>query len=51
MNIQYLLDENLDPLYREQYKANIGQILDDLILIALAGDPNDYQNRIIHIPL
>jgi len=32
-------------------KATIGQIIDDLILIALAGEPQEYQNRITYIPL
>ncbi len=32
-------------------KATIGQIIDDLILIALLGEPEEYQNRITHIPL
>ncbi len=31
--------------------ASIGQIIDDLILIALAGEPQEYQNRITYIPL
>ncbi|MEQ9370208.1 MAG: hypothetical protein RIG63_14490 [Coleofasciculus chthonoplastes F3-SA18-01] len=32
-------------------KATIGQIIEDLILIALVGEPQDYQNRITYIPL
>jgi len=32
-------------------KATVGQIIDDLILIALAGEPQEYQNLITHIPL
>lgn len=32
-------------------KATIKQIIEDLILIALAGEPQDYQNRITYIPL
>ena len=32
-------------------KATIGQIIEDLILIALAGEPQEYQNRITYIPL
>lgn len=32
-------------------KATIGQIIEDLILIALLGKPQEYQNRITHIPL
>ena len=32
-------------------RAEIGQFLDDLILIALAGNENEYQDRIVHIPL
>ena len=32
-------------------RAEIGQVLDDLILIALAGNENEYQDRIVHIPL
>lgn len=31
--------------------ATIGEILEDLILIAKAGNPKDYQDRITHIPL
>ncbi|MEA5536818.1 DUF5615 family PIN-like protein [Crocosphaera sp. XPORK-15E] len=118
MSIQYLLDENLPPLYREQLlrrksdltvwmigdpgvppkstldpeiliwceqnkfilvtnnrasmpvhlaehlsqnhhipgifvlrpKASIGEIIDDLILIAELGNPQDYQDCISHIP-
>ncbi|MBO1347798.1 MAG: DUF5615 family PIN-like protein [Hormoscilla sp. GUM202] len=119
MNIHYLIDENLPPLYREQLsrrqpdltvwmvgdpgvppkstldpeiliwcevnnsilvtdnrtsmpvhlaehltqkrwslgifalrqKATIGKIIEDLILIARAGDPKDYPDRITYIPL
>ena len=119
MSIQYLLDENLSPLYREQLlrlqpdltvwmvgdpgvplkstldpeiliwceqnkfilvtnnrtsmpvhladhlvqnhhspgifvlrpKATVGEILEDLIIIAQAGISQDYQDRITHIPL
>jgi len=32
-------------------RAEIGQVLEDLILIALAGEETEYQNRIVHIPL
>ena len=32
-------------------KATIGEIIEDLILIALAGEPQEYQNRITYIPL
>ncbi len=51
------LDEHLSQ-YRQvpgifvlRPKATIGQIIDDLILIALAGEPQEYQNRITYIPL
>jgi len=32
-------------------RSTIGQILDDLILIAIAGEEGEYQDRITHIPL
>ncbi|MBW4491981.1 MAG: DUF5615 family PIN-like protein [Oscillatoria princeps RMCB-10] len=32
-------------------RAEIGQVIDDLILIALAANENEYQDRIVHIPL
>lgn len=32
-------------------KATIREIIEDLILIALLGDAQDYQDRITHIPL
>jgi hypothetical protein len=32
-------------------RAEIGQILEDLILIGLAAEENEYQDRIVHIPL
>ena len=32
-------------------KATIGQIIEDLILIALAGELQEYQNRITYILL
>lgn len=32
-------------------RAEIGQVLDDLILITLAGNENEYQDKIVHIPL
>jgi hypothetical protein len=40
MKIKYLLDENLPPLY-----------IENLIFIALAAEENEFQDRIIHIPL
>jgi hypothetical protein len=48
MSIQYLIDENLPPLYREQ----LLYIQPDLIVwIALAGNAQDYADRITYIPL
>ena len=32
-------------------KFTIGEIIKDLILIAEAGEPDDYKNLITHIPL
>jgi hypothetical protein len=32
-------------------KATIKEIIENLILIALLGDAQDYQDRITHIPL
>ncbi len=32
-------------------KATIGQVIEDLILIALVGEQQEYQNRITYLPL
>lgn len=30
---------------------SVGKVIEDLVLIAEAGDPEEYKNRITHIPL
>jgi hypothetical protein len=44
-------NHRLPGIFTLRPRATIGDILEDLILIAQAGDPKDYQNRITHIPL
>jgi hypothetical protein len=47
------LDQNnhIPGIFVLRPKATIKQILDDLILIAEVGEPDDFCDRIVHIPL
>ena len=38
-------------VYAHQQKASLGQCVDDLELIAIAGSPEEFENRVYHLPL
>ncbi len=38
-------------IYGHQLRVTIGQCINDLELIANAGEPGDLQNRVEHLPL
>lgn len=38
-------------IFGRQYGVGIGRYVEDLELVALASDPAEFQNRILHLPL
>jgi hypothetical protein len=40
-----------DVIYAHQLRASIGQCVQDLAVIALAGEPEDFANRVEYLPL
>ena len=44
-------NRHIPGLFVLRPKFTIGEIINNLIFIAQAGDPEDYQDRITHIPL
>jgi hypothetical protein len=44
-------NHNIPGIFVLRKKFTIGEIINDLILIAQVAEVKDYQNRITHIPL
>ncbi|MEM9540355.1 MAG: DUF5615 family PIN-like protein [Cyanobacteria bacterium P01_E01_bin.42] len=44
-------DRHIPGIFVLRRKFTIGQILNELVLIAQAGDPEEYRDRISYIPL
>jgi hypothetical protein len=51
MTLRYLIDENVNPLYPNQIKLKERENIEELILVALASEDGEYQDRIVYLPL
>jgi hypothetical protein len=45
MALNYLIDENVNP------NLSVGENLEELILAALASEEDEYQDRLVYLPL
>ena len=50
MQIKYLMDENLPPIYQIQ-RMSVGETIEELVLAALASLDDEYRDQISYLPL
>jgi hypothetical protein len=49
MRLQYLIDENVNPMYTMQFRRRPD--LEELILIAESAFEDEYRDRIVNLPV